>query len=238
MSPPTPLLCTLVLLALPFLLEAQGTPAASPAPAAGPDPVAILQGARQYSTLLQLLTTRNLVEEIGNLLKNNRDGLTIFAPTDNAFNNLPPGTLNLLSPDQQTQLLLLHVVGKYYSKDTLSTASNPVRTLATNYTLNFIGGNNQVNVSTGVVNIPVNNELYVKSPLAIFSIDSVLIPPALAGGKAPAPSPSAGGPTAPSTPAEGPTAPTPQPVSGSYRRRRVDWGVLLGAGVAFLGLLR
>ncbi|CAA6672963.1 unnamed protein product [Spirodela intermedia] len=179
MSPPTPLLCTLVLLALPFLLEAQGTPAASPAPAAGPDPVAILQGGRQYGTLLRLLTTRNLVDEIGNLLKNN--------------------------------------LGKYYSKDTLSTASNPVRTLATNYTLNFIGGNNQVNVSTGVVNIPVNNELYVKSPLAIFSIDAVLIPPALAGGKAPAPSPSAGGPTAPSTPAEGPTAPTPQPVSGSYR---------------------
>ncbi|CAA7410174.1 unnamed protein product [Spirodela intermedia] len=220
MSSPTPLLCALVLLALPFLLEAQGTPAASPAPApaAGPDPVAILQGARQYGTLLKLLKDRNLVNAIADQLKN---GLTIFAPTDKAFNNLPNGILQSLSPEVQTQLLLLHVVGKYYSKDKLSTAGNPVRTLATNYTLNFTGGNNQVNVSTGVVNIPVNNELYVKSPLAIFSIDAVLIPPELAGGKAPAP----------------PTAPAPRPVSGSYRGRRVAWRVPLGAGVAFLGLL-
>ncbi|CAA6672965.1 unnamed protein product [Spirodela intermedia] len=206
MSSPTPLLCALVLLVLPFPLDAQGTPAATPAPAPA------------YGTLLKLLKDRNLVNAIAAQLKN---GLTIFAPTDNAFNNLPNGTLESLSTEVQTQLLLLHVVGKYYSKDKLSTAGNPVRTLATNYTLNFTSGNNQVNVSTGAVNIPVNNELYVKSPLAIFSIDSVLIPPELAGGKAPPPS----------TPAEGPT-------SGSCRGRRIAWGVLLGAGVAFLGLLR
>lgn len=225
MSPPSPLLCVLVLLALPFLLEAQGTPA--PAPAALPDPVGILKNRGKYNTLLQLLTEKKLVGAIGDQLKTS-EGITIFAPTDSAFGKLPNGTYEKLPANVQTELLLLHVAPKFYTKETLSTASNRIRTLAPSYNLTVIRSNNQVNVSTGVVNVPVD-VLYDKSPLAIFSIESVLIPPQLAGGNAPAPSPTAGGPSTPGA---------PPPASGSCRGRRTAWGVLLGAGVAFLALLQ
>ncbi|CAA7410178.1 unnamed protein product [Spirodela intermedia] len=223
MSLPSPLLCALVLLALPFLLEAQVTPAASPEPAANPDPVAILEGGRQYSKLLKLLKDKHLVDGIANQLQISPDGLTIFAPTDKAFNKLPTGALNKLSSEEQTQLLMLHVVGRYYSFELLPTASNPVQTLASLYTLNITSGNNQANVSTGAVNTPVNTGLYDKFPLAIFPIDAVLIPTELVGGKAPAP---------------GAPSPASLSASASCRGRRVAWGVFLGTGLAFLGLLR
>lgn len=223
MSPSSPLLFVLVLLALPFLPEAQVTPAASPEPAAVPDPVAILEAGRQYTKLLKLLKDKSLVDGIENRLNESPDGLTIFAPTDNAFNKLPSGALNKLSSDEQTQLLLLHVVGRYYSFDLLPTASNPVRTLAAEYTLNITSGSNQANVSTGAVNTPVNTGLYDKSPLAIFPIGAVLIPSELVEGKASAPG------------AEPPESPLK---SASCKGGRVAWELLLGAGLAFLGLLR
>lgn len=233
MSPPSPLLCVLVLLALPFLLEAQGTPA--PAPAALPDPVGILKNRGKYNTLLQLLTEKKLVGAIGDQLKTS-EGITIFAPTDSAFGNLPNGFYASQSQEVQTELLLLHVVPKFYTLKELSTASKPISTLAKNYTLKVIRSNNQVNVSTGVVNVTVTT-ISETSPVAIFSIESVLVPPGLNAVPAPAPSPAAGGPSTPGTPGT-PRSPAPAPTSGSCRGRRTAWGVLLGAGVAFLALLQ
>jgi uncharacterized surface protein with fasciclin (FAS1) repeats len=51
---------------------------------------------------------------------------TVFAPTDEAFRNLPAGTLEGLSPEQLTEILRYHVlVGAVPSQDALALDSAP-----------------------------------------------------------------------------------------------------------------
>ncbi|KAK4745370.1 hypothetical protein SAY87_011682 [Trapa incisa] len=168
------------------------TPAApAPSPPGPLNFTGILAKAGQYTTFIHLLTVETQVaKQIDNQLNTSTEGLTVFAPTDNAFNNLKAGTLNSLSTEKQVQLLLFHVLPKYYSLQSLVTVSNPVRTQA-NYGLNFTGlaNTNQVNVSTGLVETLVNNALYQQSPLAVYQVDKVLLPPELFEAPAPAGSP-------------------------------------------------
>ncbi|KAL0302101.1 UNVERIFIED_CONTAM: Fasciclin-like arabinogalactan protein 6 [Sesamum angustifolium] len=122
--------------------------------------------------------------------------MTVFAPTDNAFNNLPSGTLNNLTDQQHVQLVLYHICPKYYSLDSLLTVSNPVRTQASGqdggvFGLNFTGQGNQVNVSTGIVEVPLYNALRKDFPLAVYQVDKVLLPEEFYEAKAPAASPPA-----------------------------------------------
>ena len=201
----------LILFSLPFLVAGQ-PPAPAPAPAL-PDPVAILQKEAKYKTLLGLLTNFSLVEAVRTQVK---DGITIFAPTDEAFKKLPNGTLEKLTAAQTTTILTYHVLPQYVRFKDLITLSNPVKTLATGYTLNFTGGNAGTNVSTGVVTTKVDSGPYDKSPLAIFSIKDVLIPVF-----PPAPPPNAGGPSA-------------EPPKSSASFERVGWGPLVGAVLACL----
>ncbi|MBA0592697.1 hypothetical protein Gorai_009672, partial [Gossypium raimondii] len=124
-------------------------------------------------------------------LKTTTEGFTVFAPTDNAFNNLKPGTVNNLDPQQKVQLVLYHVIPKYYSLNDLQFVSNPVRTQAgQDFGLNVTGLNNQVNVSSGVVETQINNALYQKKPLAIYQADKVLLPEEFFEAKSPAAAPS------------------------------------------------
>ena len=141
-----------------------------------PNVVAILKNCGQFNTLLALLQARNLVTPINNLLRTSRNGITIFAPTDTAFNNLPPGTLDKLTPEQQTVILLLHVAPRYYSFRWIGAARNPVPTLAPGLTLNITVSSRRPFVSSGVVTTPIKPPLYSKYPLSIFPIGAVLIP--------------------------------------------------------------
>ena len=47
--------------------------------------------------------------------------MTVFAPTDNAFQNLKPRTLNGLSVQEQVQLVLYHVLPKFYNFENFAT---------------------------------------------------------------------------------------------------------------------
>jgi transforming growth factor-beta-induced protein len=99
---------------------------------------------------------------------------TVFAPTDDAFKNLPPGTVETLLKDPQGQLkqiLLYHVVdGKVMAADVVKLTS--AKTLQ--------GSNVNITVTNGVVKI---NDATVKitdiqtSNGVIHVIDKVLIPP-------------------------------------------------------------
>lgn len=182
-----------LLLLLPFLAAV----AADVAP--GPTPpqlnlTGILDKGGQYTTLLRLLKATQVSEQLSSQLKNSYDGLTVFAPTDNAFSKLKAGTLNGLTDQQQVQLMLYHVLPRYYSLTTFETASNPLRTQASGgggvYSVNVTSTTSQVNVSTGVVAVPISNTLFAQFPLAVYSVDDVLQPEQLFGKpKAPAPAP-------------------------------------------------
>ncbi|OWM64335.1 fasciclin-like arabinogalactan protein 9 [Punica granatum] len=187
------LICSILLLLAPSQTLAQSPSAPAPAPSGPVNFTGILDKGGQFKTLIHLMTVETQVaKQIENQLNTSSEGLTVFAPTDNAFNNLKSGTLNDLSTEKQVQLLLYHVLPKYYTLQSLVTVSNPVRTQA-NYGLNFTGqaNTNQVNVSSGLVNTQVNNALYQQMPLAVYQVDKVLLPAELFEASAPSNSPPA-----------------------------------------------
>ncbi|KAG7011893.1 Fasciclin-like arabinogalactan protein 9, partial [Cucurbita argyrosperma subsp. argyrosperma] len=110
--------------------------------------------------------------------------------------------------------------------------------------LNFTGqpNSNQVNVSTGVVTVEINNKLREKSPLGVYVVDQVLLPDALFGKHAGVPPPRAPGPRTDNSPDEG-TAPEPDaanPASDETDggvRNGVGLGLVLGIGLIAISLL-
>ncbi|KAG9447778.1 hypothetical protein H6P81_013906 [Aristolochia fimbriata] len=230
-----------------------GSVAAQSAPAPGPSgPInvtGILDKGGQYTTLIRLLGATQIASQIENQLNNSNQGMTLFAPTDNAFNNLKPGTLNGLDTQQQVALLLYHLLPKFYRLVDLETVSNPVRTQASGnggglYLLNFISTTqNQVNVSTGIVETQLNNALRSVFPFAVYQLDTVLLPADLFGAKPPAastPATPAGSPSSSKSPSppkpkssEGPSS--DQPSAGSRATSALGWGpvlFLVASGVA------
>ncbi|KAM0049651.1 putative FAS1 domain-containing protein [Helianthus debilis subsp. tardiflorus] len=233
-SPLILLTLTTLLFHLPSTLS-QSAPA--PGPAGPINITAILVGGGQFNSFRRLLNETRVLDQLPNQLNNSNQGMTIFAPTDNAFQNLPAGTLNGLSEEKKVKLVLYHVLPKFYSMDDLVTVSNPVPTQAGSshgsLGLNFTGRASQVNVSTGVVETQINNALRKDFPLAVYVVDKVLLfqedAPAPEGASSPpGTKPSA---KAPSSPAADGDGATPSKNGGG---RIVDMGMgLVGGLVVF-----
>ncbi|XP_020106203.1 fasciclin-like arabinogalactan protein 13 [Ananas comosus] len=189
----SPLLLTTLLLLLIAATALAQSSAPVPASSAGVNLTEVLEKGGQYTTLIRLLKETQLDLQINSQLRNSFNGLTVFAPTDNAFGALKAGTLNALSPQEQVALVLYHVLPAFYSLEMFQTASNPVRTQASGndgaYTLNITSVMNQVNVSTGIVETSITNTLVSNFPLAVYSIEKVLLPYDIFGAKPPAAAP-------------------------------------------------
>ncbi|CAM8995771.1 unnamed protein product [Rhodiola kirilowii] len=168
----------------------------------------ILDKAGQYKTLILFLGKNQLATQLERQLNSSSEGLTLLAPTDNAFANLPSGiSLNSLSDQEQVELILYHVLTKYYTLTDFLTVSNPVRTQYQDG-LNFTSQGNQVNVSSGIVTTQINNALRQQFPFAVYQVDKVLLPLGLFGAKPPAsppPPPSASSGSNKTSEAEGPS---------------------------------
>ncbi|KAL8146283.1 fasciclin-like arabinogalactan protein 11 [Apium graveolens] len=169
-------------------------PAAAPAPAAPTNVTKILEKAGQYTTLIRLLKITQVGDQINTQLNNSNQGMTIFAPTDNAFSALKSGTLNSLTDQEKVELIQFHVLPTVLSTSQFQTVSNPLRTQAGNsaggqFPLNVTTSGNSVNITTGVTNATVANTVYTDSTLAVYQVDNVLLPLAMFGPKAPAPAP-------------------------------------------------
>ncbi|KAJ1395956.1 FAS1 domain [Sesbania bispinosa] len=162
------------------------TPAVAPAPAGPTNITKVLEKAGQFTTFIKLLKATQVADRINSQLNNSNQGLTIFAPTDNAFSSLKAGTLNSISSQDQLQLLQFHILPTLYTMSQFQTASNPLHTQAGNsddgeYPLNVTTSGNQVNVTTGVVDTTVSNTIYTDNQLAVYQVDKVLLPMALFG---------------------------------------------------------
>ncbi|KAJ3670621.1 hypothetical protein LUZ60_008047 [Juncus effusus] len=155
---------------------------------------AVLEAGSQYTTFIRILKSTRVDVQLNSQLNNSFNGLTIFAPTDNAFSNLKAGTLNTLSEQEQIELILFHVLPRFYTIAMFATTSNPINTQASGSegadTLNITSSNSQVNISTGVVDTPITTTLNSEFPLAVYSVDKVLLPYSLFGPKPPAAAPS------------------------------------------------
>ncbi|KAJ8419966.1 hypothetical protein Cgig2_002725 [Carnegiea gigantea] len=134
---------------------------------------AILEKGGQFTTFMRLLASTQVGSQIENQVKSSSEGMTIFAPTDNAFQNLKTGTINSLSAEKQVQLVLNHVLSKFYTMDSLQTASNPVRTQAS--------GQDGGNVDK-VLLLPQKSKLKAKAPAPAPAVSPVSSTPAKAKG--------------------------------------------------------
>ncbi|OIW21556.1 hypothetical protein TanjilG_06249 [Lupinus angustifolius] len=158
----------------------------SPTPSGPTNITQVLEKAGQFTTFIKLLKASQVSDRINAQLNNSNQGLTIFAPTDNAFSSLKPGTLNSISTQEQVQLIQFHILPTLYTISQFQTASNPLHTQAGSsddgeYPLNVTTSGNQVNVTTGVVDTTVSNTIYSDSQLAVYQVDQVLLPLALFG---------------------------------------------------------
>ena len=141
----------------------------SPAPMGGDDAsemdiVDTAVAAGDFNILAQALTDTGLVDTLKG------DGpFTVFAPTDAAFEALPAGTLESLTTEQLTDILLYHVVGAEARSTDLD--GSPVTTVqGASAFINLEGGVqvNGANVTTA--DIGASNGV-------IHVIDQVILPP-------------------------------------------------------------
>jgi transforming growth factor-beta-induced protein len=128
----------------------------------------------RFTTLVAAMKTTGLDETLKEDTLNYTQNFTVFAPTDDAFMNLPPGTLDTLFNDPQgdlLQILLYHVVsGKMKAADLKRLP--PVETLQ--------GVALSISTSRGIVT--VNGANITISDIecsngVIQGIDTVMIPP-------------------------------------------------------------
>ncbi|KAG2673850.1 hypothetical protein I3760_13G108200 [Carya illinoinensis] len=145
------------------------------------DVTKILAKAHGYTVFIRLLKSTGLAAQLYGQLNNSNNGFTIFAPTDSAFSNLKPGTINSLSDLQKTQLIQFHILNSVIGLSNFQTLSNPVPTEAGDtsageFRLNVTTAGNQVNISTGLVNTTMGGTIYLDNHLAIYRVDSVLLP--------------------------------------------------------------
>ncbi|MFM2444028.1 MAG: hypothetical protein RJB09_1214 [Pseudomonadota bacterium] len=135
---------------------------------AGKDIVAVASGVGSFNTLVAAVKAAGLVETL-----QGPGPFTVFAPTDEAFAKLPPGTVeDLLKPENKAKLVAIltyHVVaGKVMAADVKTMKAKTVN-----------GQSLDVKVADGVVT--VDNAKVVKADVAasngvIHVIDSVVLP--------------------------------------------------------------
>lgn len=141
----------------------------APAPQAESDIVDTAVAAGSFKTLAAALTAADLVDTL-----KGEGPFTVFAPTDEAFAKLPPGTLDsLLLPENKAKLqaiLTYHVVPGRVGSDKV-VAMNAAKTVQ----------GAEVKIANNAEGVMVNAANVVKTDIAcsngvIHVIDSVLIP--------------------------------------------------------------
>jgi len=148
-------------------------PAASDAPMAATGDiidVATGPGMEQVTTVVQAIKAAGLVDTL-----KGKGPFTVFAPTNEAFNKLPKGTLDdLLKPENKEklkQILLYHV----HAGDSIQAADVKTMSLST-------AEGDPLKVTVDGDNVMINNAKVVKTDVhasngTIHWIDTVLMPP-------------------------------------------------------------
>ncbi|XP_058219045.1 fasciclin-like arabinogalactan protein 1 [Rhododendron vialii] len=130
-------------------------------------------------------------------------GLTVFCPGDDAFKNFLPKYKNLTASGKQ-DLLEFHAAPVYQSMAMLKSNNGLMNTLATDgankYDFTVQNDGEVVTLKTKLVTAKITGTVIDEQPVAIFSIDKVLLPRELFKGLAPTPAPA----PAPDTVADAP----------------------------------
>nr|GMD56093.1 fasciclin-like arabinogalactan protein 1 [Ipomoea batatas]GME12394.1 fasciclin-like arabinogalactan protein 1 [Ipomoea batatas] len=164
------------------------------APAPGPSQMNLT--ARMSSHGCKVFAEALLASPAEKTFEDNVDGgLTIFCPGDDAMKNFMPKFKNLTADGKQS-LLEFHGVPVYHSLSDLRSNNGETNTLATdggkNYGFTVQNDGDVVTLKTKVVTAKITGTLMDEQPLAIFTLDKVLMPKELfkaTDSPAPAPAP-------------------------------------------------
>lgn len=134
------------------------------------DVVKVASGSKDHTTLVQAIVAADLVNALSNA-----GPFTVFAPTNEAFNKLPAGTLEgLLKPDQKDALqniLQYHVSVGVFKPEMLKDGQTIGQVNGDNITISNKDGKILVNGTANIIaTIPASNGI-------IHVIDAVLLPP-------------------------------------------------------------
>jgi len=134
------------------------------------DVVDVAIAAGNFKTLVQLLTDLDLVDTLRNATDQ-----TIFAPSDEAFAKLPEGTLESLTTEQATTIVLRHVVGGA-TVPAANVTTGPVKTLG-GEVIDLIKtdeGGVQISYKSNIVDVVTADVM--ASNGVIHVIDEVILP--------------------------------------------------------------
>ncbi|XP_075476654.1 fasciclin-like arabinogalactan protein 8 [Primulina tabacum] len=141
------------------------------------------------------------------------NGLTIFAPNDEAFKAEDAPDLSTLTNAELVSILQYHALATYSPIGTLKETKDKITTLATNaagkYALGVMTQGDSVSLDTGVDTSRIASTVLDSTPLCIFTVDSILLPVELFG-KPPSPAPV---PAPETSPSPSPAADAPAPES-------------------------
>ncbi|OIV98732.1 hypothetical protein TanjilG_24903 [Lupinus angustifolius] len=143
-------------------------------------------------------------------------GLTIFAPSDEAFKSKDVPDLKKLTSAEVVSLLQYHAIANYLPVGSLKTSHDSISTLATNgagkFDLTVSVAGDSITLHTGVDSSRIANTVLDSTPLTIYTIDSVLLPTELfATSPSPAPAPESDVPSPAPASAPAPVADAPSP---------------------------
>jgi uncharacterized surface protein with fasciclin (FAS1) repeats len=135
------------------------------------DVVKIAVGSKDHTTLVAALQQAEYVNDLSNA-----GPFTVFAPTNDAFNKLPAGTVEgLMKDDKKADLqniLEYHVAVGVYKTENMRDGQVINMANLENITLSVKDGKVMVNGTANIVaTIPASNGI-------IYVIDAVLLPPA------------------------------------------------------------
>lgn len=135
------------------------------------DVVKIAVGSKDHTTLVAALKQAAYVDDLSNA-----GPFTVFAPTNDAFNKLPAGTVEgLMKDDKKADLqniLEYHVAVGVYKTENMQDGQVINMANLDNITLSIKDGKVMVNGTANVIaTIPASNGI-------IYVVDAVLLPPA------------------------------------------------------------
>ena len=137
--------------------------------------LSVLEKQADLSTLVTAIKAAGLDATMGEMAT----PVTVFAPSNEAFADLPDSTLQALLSNKAdlTQLLTYHVIGQPVTSDTISTTGQVVKTLE---------GDSFTVTNTGIGKTLVGGAVVTQANIAagssiIHIIDTVLVPAALRG---------------------------------------------------------
>jgi len=135
------------------------------------DVVKVAMGSKDHTTLVAALKQAGLVTSLSNA-----GPFTVFAPTNEAFNKLPKGTVEGLMKDDKKEdlqnILQYHVFMSALTPQSFTDGQSLGMVNGDNVTVSMKGGKTTLNNSATIIaSIPASNGM-------IYVIDGVLLPPA------------------------------------------------------------